>query len=375
VQRSRRIGTRARASGTVALAIGLLLPLAATPVAAGVHHATATTHRAYQQTTLVTNLPTSAPAVQDANLKNPWGIAFGVGANATPLWVSNEGTATSTLYSGATDTTPAITKIPLTVTTPPSPTGIVVNNNTSAFKLPDGRSSKFIFDTLSGQIAGWAAPPPPTSTTTMVTKPGAVFTGLAIAETPRGPRLYAADAAKGVVRVYNGKFKQVNTFRDPRAPKNLVPYNVATIGKRIFVSYAPAQGKSPKIDGLVDVFKFGGHMTRRLITSTRLHDPWGMVVAPANWGKFGGDLLVGNVDGGAIHAYGRHSGALRGTVRTVGGKAIKNNGLWGMQFGNGTAIGTTRTLIIAAGINNYADGIIAGITPVRSAIAYTQRAM
>jgi uncharacterized protein (TIGR03118 family) len=374
VQRSRRIGTRARALGTVALALALAVPLTGTPVAvASSHHQHA---RAYQATTLVSSLPTTAPAVQDAALINPWGIAFGVGANATPLWTSNNGTATSTLYSGANDTTATVTKLGLTVTTPPGPTGIVVNNNTSAFKLPDGRSSKFIFDTLGGEIAGWAAPPPPASTTTMVTQAGAAFTGLAIAETPAGPRLYAADAGKGVVRVYNGLWKQVNTFTDRRVPKKLVPYNVATIGKRVFVSYAPAPGKKASVNGLVDVFKFGGHLTRRLITGGALDGPWGMVVAPDDWGRFGGDLLVGNEEGGAIHAYGRKSGVLQGTVQTLKGKAIKNNGLWGMQFGNGI-IGTPRTLIIAAGIDRYAAGIVAAIKPVHSlnAVAYSQRNM
>jgi uncharacterized protein (TIGR03118 family) len=356
----------------VTIALALSVPLAGIPVAA----ASSNPPRAYHQSALVTNLPTTLPAVQDANLMNPWGIAFGYGANATPLWVANNGSATSTLYSGANGTTAAVTKIGLTVTTPPAPTGVVINNNTSAFKLPDGRSSKFIFDTLSGQIAGWAAPPPPTSTTTMVTKAGAVFTGLAIAETPAGPRLYAADAGTGVVRVYNGAFKQVNTFRDHHAPKNMVPYNVAHIGKRILVSYAPIPGKTAVVNGLVDVFKFNGHMTRRLLTGGKLDEPWGMVVAPDNWGRFGGDLLVGNRQGGAIHAYSRHDGQLEGAVRTLGGHQIKNDGLWGMQFGNGV-IGTARTLIIAAGIDNYVDGIIAGIVPVHrhSATAFSQRKM
>jgi uncharacterized protein (TIGR03118 family) len=374
VQRSRRIGTRARALGTVALALAVAVPMAGTPVAAA-----SSSHRharAYAATTLVTNLATTAPAVQDAALTNPWGIAFGVGANATPLWTANNGSATSTLYSGANDTTATVTKLGLTVTTPPGPTGVVVNNDTSAFKLPDGRSSKFIFDTLGGEIAGWAAPPPPTSTTTTVTQAGAVFTGLAIAETPKGPRLYAADAQGGVVRVYNGAWKQVNTFTDHKVPKNLVPYNVATIGQRIFVSYSPAPGKKAKIDGQVDVFKFGGHLTHRLIVGSKLHDPWGMVVAPAHWGRFGGDLLVGNVDGGAIHAYDLHSGNLQGTVRTLKGPAIKFDGLWGMQFGNGV-IGTPSTLIVAAGIDNYADGIVAAIKPVHRhhSVAYSKRAM
>lgn len=207
-----------------------------------------------------------------------------------------------------------------------------------------------------------------------VTQAGASFTGLAIAETAKGPRLYAADAAHGVVRVYNGNFKQVNTFTDHRVPKNMVPYNVAHIGKRIFVSYAPAPGKKARVDGLVDVFKFGGHLTRRLLVGGKLDGPWGMVVAPDSWGRFGGDLLVGNEEGGAINAYDRHSGSFQGTVRTLSGHAIKNNGLWGPQFGNGV-IGTPRTLIVAAGIDEYADGIIAGIVPVHRhpSVAYSQR--
>lgn len=341
--------------------------MTANPVVAdSAHH---TVFRAYQQTTLVSNLPTTAPAVQDADLRNPWGIAFGYGANATPLWVANNGTDTSTLYSGANATTATVTKIPLTVTTAPSPTGVVINNDATKFKLPNGRSSKFIFATLGGQIAGWAAPPPPTSTTTVVTKKGAVFTGLAIASTKKGRRLYAADAGHGVVRAYNGNFKPVGTFTDKRAPKKLVPYNVATIGKRLFVSYAAREGVSAAVPGAVDVFKFNGHLVRRLIVGHKLDGPWGMVVAPKGWGKFGGALLVGNEEGGVIHAYGRHSGKLLGTLRSLSGKALASDGLWGMQFGNGV-IGTPRTLIIAAGIHEYGDGILAAITPVLAATGY-----
>jgi uncharacterized protein (TIGR03118 family) len=357
------------------------MPVAASSVAADSSHR-ARPHRGYHQSLLVTNLPTSLPAVQDTDLVNPWGIAFGYGANATPLWVANNGTATSTLYSGATSTDPNVTKVPLTVATPPGPTGLVINNDASAFKLPSGLSSKFIFATLGGEIAGWAAPhpAPDLTTTTVATKKGAEFTGLAIGKTAGGhKRLFAADAGHGVVRAYNTHFKQVNKFTDRRARRaGLVPYNVAHIGKRLFVSFAPPPGTEADVDGIVDVFKFNGHLTRRFATGGKLDEPWGMVLAPHNWGKFSGDLLVGNEEGGAIHAYGRRSGAFHGTVRNLHGKALKNDGLWGMQFGNGV-IGTPRTLIVAAGINDYADGVIAGITPVHrpkaAKQAYSQRNM
>lgn len=338
-------------------------------------------HRAYQLTTLVSNQPTSSPAVQDTDLRNPWGIAFGHGANATPLWVSNEGTDTSTLYTGANVTVAQVTKVALTVATPPSPTGVVINNDTSAFKLPNGRSSKFIFASLGGHIAGWPAPnPAPDPTTTnVVTKAGAEFTGLAIGKTPGGhKRLFAADGAHGVVRAYNGHFKPIGKFTDPHARHlGLVPYNVAHIGKRLFVSFEVPDGVTSKVSGLVDVFKFNGHLKRRLIEGGKLDGAWGMVMAPKNWGRFGGDLLVGNEDGGQIHAYGRRSGKLHGTVRTLKGRPIANDGLWGLEFGNGV-IGTPRTLIIAAGIDEYANGIIAAIKPVhrpKHAAAYSQRNM
>jgi hypothetical protein len=117
------------------------MPVAATSVAADSSQR-ARPHRGYHLSLLVTNLAPSGSAIQDPDVRNPWGIAFGYGSNATPLWVSNEGTATSTLYTGANGTDP-ITKVPLTVSTPPAPTGVVINNDTSAFKLPSGLSSKF----------------------------------------------------------------------------------------------------------------------------------------------------------------------------------------------------------------------------------------
>jgi uncharacterized protein (TIGR03118 family) len=210
----------------------------------------------------------------------------------------------------------------------------------------------------------------------------AEFTGLAIGKTAGGhKRLFAADSSHGVVRAYNTHFKQVAKFTDHEARHaGLVPYNVAHIGKRLLVSFAAPEGQTADFSGAVDVFKFNGHLKRRLITGGRLDGAWGMVVAPHNWGKFSGDLLVGNEDGGAIHAYGRRSGHFHGTVRNLHGHAIKNDGLWGMQFGNGV-IGTPRTLIIAVGIHEYADGMIAGITPVhrhkaaKRAAAYSQRNM
>ena len=81
----------------------------------------------------------------------------------------------------------------------------------------------------------------------MVTKAGAEFTGLAIGKTAGGhKRLFAADGAHGVVRAYNSQFQPIDTFTDHHARHlGLVPYNVAHIGKRLFVSFALRRASTP----------------------------------------------------------------------------------------------------------------------------------
>lgn len=291
--------------------------------------------------------------VTDAGLVNPWGIAFGP---TTPLWTSNEGTSTSTIYS--TNTGP--TKVPLTVTTQPAPTGIVFND-TSEFLLPDGSPSVFLFDSLSGQLSAWGGG---VATTTTASVSGTAFTGLAIANTANGARLYAADAASTNVLMYNGKWQLDRILKDRHLPAGLSTYNVAVIGSKVYVSYAVAPGASSSVDGAIDVYSLSGRLERRLITGGALDGPWGMVKAPQGWGRFGGALLVGNEDGGRINAFNPNTGTFLGTVRNASGNAIGRDGLWGMQFGNGV-IGTPNDLVIAIGTDEYQHGIVALVHPAR----------
>lgn len=309
-------------------------------------------HRgAYAQTPIVSDQPGVAP-VTDSHLINPWGIAFGP---KTPLWVSNNGTSTSTLYS----TNPAPpAQLPLVVTTQPSPTGVVFND-TNTFRLPDGSASNFLFAGTTGQLSAWGGG---TSTTTTATAPGTVFTGLALAHTNHGARLYAADAASTNVLVYDGKWQRDGTLTDPRLPKGLTTYNVAAIGNQIYVSYAPPPGVKTAVDGAIDVYSLNGHLQRRLLTGGVLNGPWGMVIAPHRWGRFANALLVGNEDGGQINAFNPHSGRFLGTVRDAHGRQIGEDGLWGMQFGNGV-IGTRNDLVIAIGADEYTHGMIELVHP------------
>jgi uncharacterized protein (TIGR03118 family) len=316
---------------------------------------------AFRTTPLVADQASTGAPLTDPNVVNPWGIAFGP---ATPLWVANNGTSTSTLYR--TDTG-SVTKVPLTVSTQPAPTGIAFND-TTGFTLADGTHTNFLFDSLSGQISAWAGGT--TRTVTRVSIPGAVYTGLALAHTGRGPRLFAADAASGLVQVFNDSWGLVGVLSDPRLPRDLAPYNVAVLGGKVYVSYAPPpqDAATAKVRGAIDVFSLNGRFQRRLITGSALDSPWGMAIAPKHWGPFGGALLVGNEDGGRIHAYNPHSGRFLGTLRNAKGRAIGADGLWGMAFGNGV-IGTPNDLVIVIGTSGYQHGVVELVTPKQHAVS------
>jgi uncharacterized protein (TIGR03118 family) len=326
------------------------------PAIADGHHGSHHAKTVFTEKLVVSDQAGSGAQIIDPNLINPWGIAAGP---TSPLWVSNNGTSTSTLYRNNPPTPPAA--VPLVVKTQPAPTG-VVSNPTTDFTLPDGTHANFLFDSLSGQISAWPAPPV-TQTTTIVTIPGAAFTGLALAQTKRGSLLFAADSASTIVDVFNGKWDLVNVLRDPHLPRGLAPYNVATFGDRVYVTYAPPPGVSSAVSGAIDVYDFDGRLQRRLVTGGVLDGAWGMAVAPKSWGKFAGALLVGNEDGGAIHAFNPHSGHLLGTLRDAKGEQIGADGLWGMQFGNGT-FGTPDQLIIAIGTDEYQHGEVSLVSPV-----------
>jgi uncharacterized protein (TIGR03118 family) len=345
------MGSSRFARGTASAAVGaaLLIGVSAGPAAAtqGGRHGD---RGSYVETPVVSDQPGVAP-ITDPNLVNPWGISFGP---TTPLWVANNGTSTSTLYS----TNPAAAKQPLVVTTQPGPTGTVFNDTTE-FALPDGTPSKFLFASLSGQLSAWGAG---TQTTTTASVSGTAFTGLALAHTDDGARLYAADAESTNVLVYNGKWQLDAILKDRTLPPGLTTYNVAVIGTKIYVSYAPPPGVESNVNGVIDVFNRNDQLQRRLVTGGVLDDPWGMVVAPHTWGRFADALLVGNEDGGQINAFDPRSGRFLGTVKDAHGKPIGEDGLWGMAFGNGV-IGTPNDLVIAIGTDEYKHGLVALVHP------------
>ncbi len=318
---------------------------------------------------LVSDLPGAADRV-DPNLVNAWGLAS---LPTSPWWVADNETDVSTIYQA--DGTPAS----LVVAIPGgAPTGLVSNTG-SHFVVSEGASSgtaRFLFDTEEGVIAGWSPAVSLTHAVVAVTRPGADYKGLAIASTAAGDFLYAADFHNARVDVFNDSFGLVTAsgaFVDPELPDGFAPFGITNIGGQIFVAYAKQDAdQEDEVAGqglgFVDAFDTGGNFLGRVATRGQLNAPWGLARAPANFGTFSGDLLVGNFGDGEINAYepqpdGTYErvGALRGADH----KPISIDGLWAIAFGKGTpANGPTDTLFFTAGPDDETHGLFGTIRVV-----------
>jgi uncharacterized protein (TIGR03118 family) len=327
--------------------------------------ASATT--AYQQINLVSDIPGLA-AFTDPNLRNPWGMSFSA---TSPIWISDQGANLATLYRAI----PTISQValavsmPTTATGPQGPTGQVFNN-TTAFQV-GSTPANFIFANLNGTIAAWNNSAG-TTAQVRVTTPGAVYTGLAIGSNASGPLLYAANGAQNRIDVFNGSFGTMNlgpnafTNNDPRLA-GLVPFNVQNIGGDIYVTYAlpgrAAEISAPLGSGAVAVYDTSGNLIRTVVAGSNLASPWGITLAPAGFGTFANDLLVGNFSFGVseINAFDPLTGAFLGTLMDGAGHPLLNSGLWALAFGNGVT-GNINTLYFNAGINGEADGLFGAIS-------------
>lgn len=331
--------------GTAAAAI---LAFTAAPAAA-----------AYIQTNLVSDLPGVA-AFTDPDLVNPWGIAA---SPTSPWWVSNNGTAKSTLYDAGG------VKRPLVVTIPgmnSAPTGVVFNNTNSFLVGGPGTTAHFIFANENGSIEAWNSG---TNAIIKAATPNASYKGIAIGTNASGDFLFAANFASGKVDVFNSAFGAASVpgkFLDPSLPAGYAPFGIQNINGKIYVSYGLQQAGSgdeahgPGL-GIVNVFDTNGNMLGRVATFGSLNAPWGLTLAPKNFGPFSGDLLVGNFGDGTINAFNPLTDAFEGQLKKSGG-VLSINGLWGLGFGNGSAAGARNALYFAAGINGEGDGLFGRIT-------------
>ncbi len=302
-----------------------------------------------------------AGATADSNLVNAWGLAA---SETGPWWIANEATATSTLYDGTGQ------KRSLVVTVAGGPTGMV-SNGTNGFVVTDGPASapaRFIFACEDGKIRGWAGSVPAAgSAVTEVAVDnahrGAVYRGLAVATAPDGSTyLYAADFHNGRVDVFDASWRPLSrkgAFVDRKIPAWYHAFGIQAIGGRIFVTYAvpaPPNGNDLPTGGYVDVFDLRGKLLARVGRKGPLNQPVDVAMAPPAFGKFGGDLLVGNFGDGRIGVYrevDRNRWAYLGALRRPDRKMIAISGLWGIEFGNGGSAGPRETLYYTAGPHTW----------------------
>ncbi len=353
-------------------AAGVLALASITPAQAGGATSSAS---AYRQVNLVSDVAGRAQ-ITDPNLVNPWGISF---SPSGPLWVSDNGTDVSTLYQGGVHGgTESV--VPLVVSIPGgAPTGQAFNP-TKDFAVHGSDGSRgpatFIFVGESGHLTGWnpnvpADSPPSTVAVNAVVTRGAVYKGLALGMLNNAPRLYAANFAGGTVDLYNGQFRRVITlgdFVDPKLPTGFAPFNVAVLGGRVYVAYAK-QDKD-KVDevagpglGRVDIFSLSGKLKARMADTSSLNAPWGLAIAPAGFGMFTGDLLVGNFGNGRIHAFDPLTLAKVGTLTDADHKPISIDGLWALLPGNGVQSGKDE-VIFSAGPDDEEHGLLGTLSAI-----------
>ncbi len=312
--------------------------------------------------------------ITDPNLVNAWGLAF---SPTSPLWVSNNGTNTSTLYSGAKGGTGSVTQVPLVVKIPGggAPTGVVYNP-TKAFALSTHAKSgpaNFIFAGEDGDISGWNPTDDATKAVLVAHTPHAVFKGLTMDTMGGRHFLLATNFHQNRVEVFNSHFSAVSmprAFRSATIPKGYAPFNIAALGRRVYVTYAK-QDAARKDDlsghghGFVNVFTSRGRFLHPLVRRGVLDSPWGLAIAPRGFGAFAHKLLVGNFGNGRIHVVNRHTGRVIATLRNAHGKPIAIDGLWGLLPGNGTA-GRRSDVWFSAGPDGESHGLL-GILRARRA--------
>jgi uncharacterized protein (TIGR03118 family) len=352
------------------LCAGVLLGVAASSLSAQTNNAPPNNYLVHN---LVSDLANTADH-QDPNLVNPWGVGFG----STPFWSGNNGTGTATLYGG----TGAL--IPLVVTIPQAGnagtagpiTGVIFNpftSNANAFDVQAGKPALFIFCSEDGVISGWNQSVSGSKASILFdnSKSGAVYTGCAVGGTAATPYIFAANFNAGTVDVYDANlnlnpapfnqngppqpFSGATSFSNQPIPAGFAPYNIQNINGTLFVTYA--QQNTPKNasvggagNGYVATFNLGGSLIANLIGQGPLNSPWGMAIAPPNFGPFAGALLVGNFADGKMNAFNATTGVFLGTLNDATGNPIAIPGLWSLNFGGGAQSEDPGTLYITAGI-------------------------
>jgi uncharacterized protein (TIGR03118 family) len=318
----------------------------------------------YNEVKLVADDASLGATTVDANLVNPWGLAFSAGGT---LWVSNNATHTSTLYNGAGVKQALVVAIPKSgATTGGSPTGQVFNPTTD-FAINGGNKASFIFSNEDGTIAAWNSGASAIVVADRSTN-GAVYKGLALAANAGANFLYAANFKARQVDVFDRTFKYVSSFTDASIPAGYAPFGIHTINGQLWVTFAKQKGPDNVDDqpgvgnGYVVIFNTDGTVVKRFASNGKLNSPWAVVLAPAGWGSAAGNILIGNFGDGVIGAYDATTGAFRGFLNDANKVPLSIPGLWDLKYGVGSAPATS--LYFTAGPSGETHGLLGTITVI-----------
>jgi uncharacterized protein (TIGR03118 family) len=325
---------------------------------------------AYLQHNLVADQPGIADYT-DPNLVNPWGLYT---TASSPFWVNDASTGLATIYSSS--GAPSATKpsiAPSAKGTTPVPVTGGVANATGGFMI-QSKVPNFLFVTTQGTISGYVS-----SISTAITQlavdnssKGAVYYGMAISATTTSatPMIYAANFFSGGVDVFDTNYNPVvlpgTPFVDPAVPAGYAPFNIWNLGGQLYVMWAKqSPSKTSFVTGAglgaVSVFNLTGGLVQHIATGGPLNAPWGVAIAPATFGAFANDLLVGNFGDGTINAFNPTTGAALGPMMDQNGNVISISGLWGLLFGNGGSGGDVNALYFTAGTDNELHGLLGSL--------------
>jgi uncharacterized protein (TIGR03118 family) len=319
---------------------------------------------------LVTNLVSdgTVPAhTIDPQLVNPWGVSF---APSGPFWISDNGKSVTTLYNGAGD---KIAALPQVAIPPPgsAPTGQVFNSGGAGAFAIGGAKPLFLFDGEDGHITGWAPSMGTTAQVGFTSTDGAIYKGLAIANSGSDSLLFAADFHNNAVEVFKNSLSAPSaTFTDPTVAAGYAPFNVQTLNGKIYVTFAKQDDDAEDDvagagNGYVDVFNLDGTLDHRIASAgDQINSPWGLAIAPTSFGMFAGDLLVGNFGDGTISVFDPGGGGFLGKLRGTDGHPLVFGDLWALTPGNGALAGDTQKIYFTAGLSDEAHGLFGSLTAV-----------
>jgi uncharacterized protein (TIGR03118 family) len=326
----------------------------------------------YLITDLVSNQNAIGSNPADLDLVNTWGVTS---LATSPFWVSDNGTGKSTLYNSLGQKQGLVVIIPAANSIGKgTPTGVIGNTAPSGFVVSSTQGgvtksgkSLFIFATQDGTISGWSPGVLPTTAVIAVDRSnvGASYTALTLfTNSQENSFLYAANnTAGGGIDMFDAGFNFLQTFTDPQIPQDVAPYGTRVINNQLWVTFASTRKAN---SGFVDVFQINtnGTLTKLFEANGPLHSPWGLALAPPDFGPFSNTVLIGsNIKDGEINAFNPSNGQFLGHLADGSGRPLTINQLWGLDFGKGAgANGTANELFFTAGPDNYTNGLFGVIT-------------